>query len=316
MKIVPNKLYWLSISGVLLIASIVGMVVYGFRLSADFTEGTIIALQFTSDSVEEISDDTAEPTEVTQERFREVLELYTPGEGHEPINGFDLKRSSEGQFMLRTKRLSSDQTEALLAHIESEIGNFELLQSREVTPLYAQTFRNQSLLAIAVASVMIILYITFAFRKVSRGIKSWKLGVAAVLALIHDIVIIVGIYALLGQFLQVEMDILFITALLSIMGFSIHDTIVVFDRVRENLLTKHHQETFDEVAEKSVQQTLARSINTSVSTLLVMIPLLIWGASEIFYFILALSMGLVIGTYSSIFVATPLLTYFERAERR
>jgi len=316
MKFIPNKVYWLSFSGILVVASLIAMTVYGFRLSADFTEGTIIGLQFNPATGEEVSAETADPAGVTQERFREALSTFTPGEGQEAITGFDLKRSPDGQFILRTKRLTPEQTEGLLSHIEKELGNFELLQSREVTPLFAETFRNRSLLAIGAACVMIILYITFAFRKVSRGIRSWKLGVAAVLALIHDIIIIVGIYAALGHFLQVEMDILFITALLSIMGFSIHDTIVVFDRVRENLLTKHHQETFDDVAEKSVQQTLARSINTSVTTLLVMIPLLIWGASEIFYFILALSMGLVIGTYSSIFVATPLLTYFERAERR
>ncbi|MGE3340628.1 MAG: protein translocase subunit SecF [Candidatus Altimarinota bacterium] len=311
MKFIPNKVYWLSLSGIMVAASLMAMAVYGFRLSADFTEGTLIGLQFTSEANE-----AAAPTEVTQEQFREALNEYTPAEGQESIAGFDLKRSPDGQFILRTKRLDGEQTESLIQFIESSLGDFQLLQSRDVTPLFAQNFRDRALLAIAVASIMIILYITFAFRKVSRGIKSWKLGVTAIIALIHDIAIIVGVFVLMGYYLQVEIDILFITALLSIMGFSVHDTIVVFDRLRENLLTKHHQESFDQVAEKSIQQTLARSINTSVTTLLVMIPLLIWGAPEIFNFILALSLGLVIGTYSSIFVATPLLTYFERAQRR
>lgn len=307
MKIIPNKVYWLSISGLLIVASIVAIALFGFRLSADFTEGSLLSVKFKEVSVE---------SEITQEKFRETLDAYAPAEGEESISGYDLKKTPDGQFILRTKRLASEQKDSLISFVETKLGSFDILQSRDVSPLFAETFRTNAIYAILAASGMIILYITFAFRKVSRGIKSWKLGVAAILALIHDITIIVGIFVVLGVLLKVEMDILFITALLSIMGFSVHDTIVVFDRVRENLLTKHHQENFEEVAEKSVQQTLARSINTSFTTLLVLLPLLVFGAQEIYFFILALALGLVVGTYSSIFVATPILTYFEKYERR
>jgi preprotein translocase subunit SecF len=315
MKIIPNKTIWLSISGLLMAASIVAMMVYGFRLSADFAEGSLIGLQFKEQTTETTQPD-AGVLEVSQETFRETLNAYTPAEGQESITGYDLKKSPDGQFILRTRRLPEEQKDSLLQYIRLSLGEFDILQSRDVSPLFAKAFRDRALLAIFAASIMIICYITFAFRKVSRGIKSWKLGVAAVLALIHNIVIITGIFVVLGHLFQVEMDILFITALLSIMGYSIHDTIVVFDRVRENLLKKNHQDSFEQVAEKSVQQTLARSINTTFTTLLVLIPLLLWGATEIFNFVLALSMGFVIGTYSSIFIATPLLTYFEKAERR
>lgn len=303
MNIIAHRKIWLSFSGILFAISVFSFLIFGLKLSADFTEGTLLSLKFTQEKEKPVA----------QEEFRKSLESFKPSE-KETLSGFDLKKSSDGTFILRLKRLSPEVSDAFLAHIKNKNGEFELLQSRNVSPLFAQKFRNNALLAIFAASIMIVLYITFAFRKVSRGIKSWKLGISAILALIHDVTITVGLFVLLGVFLGIEIDILFITALLSIMGFSVHDTIVVFDRVRENLLTKHYQEQFEETAEKAIQQTLARSINTSFSAVLVLIPLMIFGASEIFYFALAMTFGIIIGTYSSIFVATPLLIYFQKSE--
>lgn len=302
MKIIPHKSLWMSLSTLMMVASIVIIAIFGFRLSADFAEGTVISLQFSK-----------EPP-VTQEEVRKAITAYTPSEGFEPVSGLDLKSSGDQQFILRTKRLSHEQQEEVLGYLKQEVGDFELLQSRDVSPLFAQNFRNNSIFAIGAASIMIILYITFAFRKVSRGIKSWKLGVAAIVALLHDLVIMLGVFSLLGAFASAEIDVLFITAMLSIMGFSVHNTIVVFDRIRENILHKHYQESFDEVAERSVHQTFARSINTSLTSLLVLIPMLLLGAHEIFYFTLALAVGIIFGTYTSILVATPLLSYFQKSE--
>jgi preprotein translocase subunit SecF len=309
MKIIPNKAVWFVLSVIMLTASFAAIFFYGFRLSSDFTEGTVIAVQFPT-----TTDEASAP--VTQELFRGAVGSYQPAEGAEDIAGIDLKAGEDQQFILRTKRLTSDEQQALLTHLETELGTFDLLQSRDVTPLYAKSFRNNSFLALGAAAVMIVLYITFAFRKVSRGIKSWKLGVAAIVALLHDIIIMLGVFAVLGYHGSAEVDVLFITAMLSIMGFSVHNTIVVFDRIRENIIHKSYQESFDEVAERSVQQTLARSINTSLTSLLVLIPLLVLGAAEIHYFVLALLIGIVFGTYTSIFVATPLLTIFQGSESK
>ena len=326
MQIVPHKKFWISFSSLLVIASVVVFGLYGLKLSADFTEGTLISVHFgmedmadqpagTTEEAPAAPEETAVPSRVTQEQLRDAILDYEPVEGEGTIKNADIKLGTDGTFIIRMAALDEAQTDALLAHLEDVLGSYELIQSRNVSPLYAQTFRDRAVVALLVASAMIILYITFAFRRVSRGIKSWKLGVTAILALIHDVVIIVGIFVLLGQFYQVEIDALFITALLSVMGFSVNDTIVVFDRVRENLLLKRHDESFDDVAEKSLQQTLARSFNTSFSTLLVLVSLLVFGAYEIFYFVLALALGVVVGTYSSIFLATPLLTVFQRQSR-
>lgn len=293
MKIIPKKFLWLSISLAMVVPAVIGFLLFGFRLSADFSEGSLFAFRFLS----------TEKTVSSEDVKNTILTLES---------GVDLKVSSDGTFIMRLKRLSEEASEKLLSTIKKNHGDFELKVARDVSPFFAKTFRTRAINAVIVASVMILLYITFAFRKVSRGIASWKLGLSAVIALLHDVFIIIGIFVYLGVFFEIEIDALFITALLSVMGFSVHDTIVVFDRFRENLLKKEYQESLDDVAERSIQQTLARSINISVSAMLVLIPILVLGANEIFYFVLALALGIIVGTYSSIFVATPLLTLFQK----
>jgi preprotein translocase subunit SecF len=150
----------------------------------------------------------------------------------------------------------------------------------------------------------------WAFRKASEAISSWKFGINAIIALIHDILVTIGVFAFLGYFFEIEVDILFVTALLTILGFSIHDTIVVYDRIREGLKTKHG--TLDEIANESVNETLVRSINTTMTTLLVLLSLLFFGGESIKFFVLALTIGMVAGTYSSIFIASPLLVTFSK----
>lgn len=324
MQIIPHKKFWLTLSSVAVIASIAVFLMFGLRLSADFTEGTLFALKFKeAPVVEDVMEDEGPAPEapvfdVSSEQVSTAIESFEAREGQEPLGRVDLKKSTDGTFFIKLRRLSDAENDGLLAHLRSEVGDFDTLQSRNVSPVFAKTFRDRAIIALIVTSLMIILYITFAFRKVSRGIKSWKLGVAAIIALIHDLIIIVGIFSVLGLVLKVEVDALFITALLSVMGFSVNDTIVVFDRVRENILTKHYTDSFEVVAEKSLQQTLARSINTSFSTLLVLGSLLILGVlglEHLFYFVLALLLGVIIGTYSSIFLATPLLTIFQKSEK-
>ncbi len=304
MRIMPFKYFWLGLSAALVIPSLIGIALFGFRLSADFSEGTLMSLHFTDAK-----------RVVEQGTLRSAIASFQPPKGGESIQSFDLKQSKENTFILRTRRISHEESDSLSDQLKKSVGNFEVLEARDVSPIYAKTFRNQAFFAVIAASLMIIVYITYAFRKISRGIRSWKLGVSAVIALLHDVLIVLGVFVWLGYFYQVEIDALIITALLSVMGYSVHDTIVVFDRVRENVVHKKYNESFEDVAERSVQQTMARSINTSFATLLVLLPMLFLGATEIFYFILTLTLGIIVGTYSSIFVATPLLTIFQKSER-
>ena len=325
MKVVPYKGLWLTLSALLVTASIGAVATFGLRLSADFTEGTLIAVHFTEEAADMMEGEEA-PAEgeeaakemnstVSIDELKNFVESAPLAEGSEEVIGSaEIKQGSDGSFIIKMRRLP-DGPDYLLASLESELGGYDLLQSRDVSPVFAETFRQRAFQAIAVACIVIVLYITFAFRGVSRGIKSWKLGAAAIIALVHDVVIIVGVYALLGQYYAVEIDALFITALLSVLGFSVNDTIVVFDRVRENLLHRNHSEAFEVTAERSLQQTMARSINTSLSTFFVLLCLLLLGASEIYYFVLALILGVAVGTYSSIFLATPLLTIFQKSEK-
>jgi preprotein translocase subunit SecF len=157
---------------------------------------------------------------------------------------------------------------------------------------------------------MIVLYIAFAFRKVPKPASSWRFGVSAIVALIHDVLLVLGLFAIFGKYYDVEIDVLFVTALLTVIGFSVHDTIVVFDRIRENL-PKYLSKPFSDIADISITQTLARSLNTSLTVVFVLVALLLFGGETIRWFVVALLTGIISGTYSSIFNATAVLAYWE-----
>jgi preprotein translocase subunit SecF len=178
--------------------------------------------------------------------------------------------------------------------------------------------QSKAVKAIAVVILMIVLFVTFAFRKVSKQVASWKYGLATIIALAHDVIIPTGIFVFLGHVAGIEIDLLFVTGLLAILGYSVHDTIVVFDRVRENLsLTSNVRtgEEFEVVVGKSVSQTFARSINTSLTIFITLLALFIYGSSATATFALLLIVGLIAGTYSSIFVASPLLVTFYKLQK-
>ena len=170
--------------------------------------------------------------------------------------------------------------------------------------------KRKALIGVAVACLMIILYISYAFRKVPKPASSFRFGVSAVVALIHDVLVLVGIFAILGKHFNIEIDSLFVTALLTVIGFSVHDTIVVFDRIRENM-PKYLGLKFSDVADISIVQTLARSLNTSLTVVFVLLALLLFGGETIRWFVVALLVGVISGTYSSIFNATALLSWWE-----
>ena len=178
-------------------------------------------------------------------------------------------------------------------------------------PTVGDTMKYKATMALIIALFAIVFYIAFAFRKIPRNVSPWRFGLSAIIALTHDILFVVGIYSILGYFFGVEIDALFITALLTILGFSVHDTIVVFDRLRENLKNMGRDVSFGDVANQALTQTMARSLNTSISTLFTLCALLFLGSPSIFYFVLALVLGTIVGTYSSIFVASPVLVWWH-----
>ena len=190
--------------------------------------------------------------------------------------------------------------------------NFEELSFESIGPSVGAELKKNALIAVVFVLVGISLYIAFAFRKVSRPIASWKYGLITLLTLFHDVLIPAGMLAILGQYKGVEIDTNFIVALLVVAGFSVHDTIVVFDRIRENLAIHRGKAGFGEIINQSINQTLARSVNTSLTLILVLVALILLGPATLTYFIAALLLGTLVGTYSSIFVASPLLEVWHR----
>lgn len=183
-----------------------------------------------------------------------------------------------------------------------------------IGPTIGKELKQKALYAIIVVLIAIVAYIAWAFRKVSKPITSWRYGVIAIITLIHDVLIVIGIYVFLGKFLGIEVNTPFVAALLTILGYSVNDTIVVFDRIRENLPRREGE--FSEIINFSVNETITRSINTSLTTFLVLLAIFFFGGSTIQFFVLALICGVVVGTYSSIFIASPLLVVWENWTRR
>ncbi|MBL4694789.1 protein translocase subunit SecF, partial [Candidatus Gracilibacteria bacterium] len=177
-----------------------------------------------------------------------------------------------------------------------------------------KTLLHKAIIAIIFALIMIVLYVAFAFRKIPKWVSPWRFGATAIVALVHDVIIVTGVFVILGQFLDVEINALFITAMLTVFGYSVNDTIVVFDKLRENLLHASNPD-IEVIANKALNETLTRSLNTSASTLLALLAILFFGSPTIFYFVLALTIGTVIGTYSSIFTATPLLVWWHNKKK-
>lgn len=220
-------------------------------------------------------------------------------------------------FLIRTEALSEAQRQELIATVSHQ-GTTKIEERRfnSVGPTIGAELRSKALWAIALVLLMIVLFIAFAFRHVSRQVSSWVYGLVAIAALLHDVFIPTGIYVALGHyFIDVQIDVLFITAILTVLGFSVHDTIVVFDRTRENLKLRTWKE-FDETVGHSVEQTFVRSVNTSLTVLLVILALYFVGGETTKNFALVLALGVTIGTYSSIFIASPLLVTIEAWQRK
>lgn len=292
MNITASRQIWFSISAVLVLSSLVVVGILGLNLGLDFTGGARWDLKFEAPtSSQALSKFFAGRSELTQE--------------------VSLQASTDNTFLITIEDLSDENIQSISAALKNEVGAFEQTSFRKVDATIGQSFKQKSLYAIAAALIGIILFVAFAFRRIPAAINPWRFGGVAILALLHDIIIVLGLFVLLGALYDVELDLPFITALLATLGFSVNDTIVILDRVRENIRLQKATETFEDTIEKSIQQTLARSLNTSISTLLPLLALLFLGAPSIFFFVLALMTGIIIGTFSSIFLAAPMLVEWK-----
>ena len=278
----------LGISVLLVVLSIAAVSFFGFRLGIDFTSGSLWQIEVPNASIDDIRG-------FFSEKF-----------GIEELN-ISLDEGSD-VFTLASRELTDTERQEIVGALRADFGEeTQELDFWSVSPIVSKELRSKALWAVWLVMVAISLYITIAFRKVSDPVKSWKYGLITLLTLAHDVVLPAGLFALLGKVQNVFVDINFIVALLVVMGFSVHDTIVVFDRVRENLLRQPGRGDLEQVIDKSISATMARSINTSLTLVLVLLALYFFGPATLKHFILAILVGTVAGAYSSIFVASPLL---------
>ncbi len=296
-SIIRNTRLWFTLSALLVTASVVLLIYPGLSLGIDFTGGTLMEI-----SVEE---------DVEKEALEMALRTFGAEQAVDLGIPYVLK-TSDGGFIIRIKDITNDEHVLLRAHLQIAIGAFSEKRFTTIGPTVGQTLKTRSFWALIVAATVMVLYIAFAFRNIPRKLNPWKFGIIAVIALIHDVLITLGIFVLFGQYTAFEVNTLFISALLIILGYSVNDTIVIFDRVRENVFHQERKEDFADVAERGLMQSIARSVNTSLSTLIPLFALFVLGGESIRWFVLTLIVGLAIGTYSSLFLATPLLVYWRK----
>lgn len=299
MKVLDYKYIFLGISGLLIVVSFLSVAVFGLRFGIDFTGGSLMEVRYRN----------------------EVPSIEEVGKNLEKLGLGSLVAQSTGDrtLLLRFEHVDEEKHQRILQELEGQAGkgNLEELQFTSIGPVIGAELKRNSILALGLASMGIIAYLAYAFRDVSKPVSSWKYGLVAVLvAFMHDVAIPVGIFSVMGHYLGVSIDGLFITALLTILGFSVHDTIVVFDRIRENLRKLKGGEPFEGVVNRSINETLGRSINTSLTTMLALAAVFFFGGVTVKYFVLAMIIGIFFGTYSSIFVASPLLVLWDYWTKR
>jgi preprotein translocase subunit SecF len=285
-SIIKHYKFWFIISIILLIAGIVSLSLYGLKLGIDFKGGTLTQLAFTKDRPASADIQST----LSQAGFSDA----------------QIQPAGDRSVIIRTGPIEKDQHDKLVKALSDKFGEVKEEQYTSIGPIIGKELRSQAFVQLALVSLGIIFYIAYAFRKVTKPVSSWRFGVAAIVALLHDLFIVLGAFSILGKFKGVEVDSLFVTAMLTVLGFSVHDTIVVFDRIRENLRVRAGQ-SLAEIINNSINQTLIRSINTSLTVLFVLLSLFLFGGATIHYFVLALLIGIIAGTYSSIFIASPIL---------
>lgn len=297
MNIIKYRYIFLSISGIFVLAGIFAVVVFGLKTGIDFVGGTLWQIKLATSN---------QPLATS-----EVRDFFENDLGIKNAAVFPAESQS---FLIRFNHISEEGHQSYFNKIKEKFGEAEELRYEAIGPTIGRELRNKAVLAVIFVLLGISFYVAYAFRKVSYPVKSWKYGFITLITLFHDVIIPTGLLAFLGWRYGVEFDTKFVVALLVIMGFSVHDTIVVFDRIRENLLLNRGRAELPAIINDSVVQTISRSINTSLTLVLVLMALFLFGPVSLKYFVLTIMIGTIVGVYSSIFVASPLLLL--RAENK
>jgi len=298
MFIIKHKNIFLAISILLVVASLASIFMYGLNLGTDFKGGTIVEVSYSQNV----------PTK------DEINSRVMVGVG---INSPSIQTVGNNGYLIKTRPLSESERQSIISALTvntmsttsvsgSSDNGFQVKRFSTIGPSVGAELASKGLIALFGVALLIVLFVAFAFRHVSRPVRSWKYGLVAVLALLHDVTIPLGVFAYLGYFYVNEIDTLFLTAILTIMALSVSDTIVVFDRIRENLKNKLGS-TFEETVGISINETITRSLITSLTIIFVLVVLFFFGGSSTRDFALVLAIGMFFGTYSSIFLASPML---------
>lgn len=293
MKIIANRKYWLSFSATIFIAGVVALSIWGLRLGADFTGGSLLEVRM-PDNKPLLASVQTTATAVRKDIAVQELDNNT--------------------FVLKSPTLTEAEHQQLVDALKKDFSKTEEVRFDSIGPVIGQEIKSKSIMAIILVTAMVLCYIAWSFRKIAGPVSPWVYGIIIVITFVHDVMIPLGIIAVYTHYANIEITSAFIAAILTILGYSINDTIVVFDRVRENV--RKLKGNFEEVVEASVRQSVSRSINTSMTTLLALTSIYFFGGESLHVFALTLILGIIFGTYSSIFIASPLLVVWYNWKRK
>jgi len=286
MNIISHRKIYFAVSLILVLGSLLGLIFYGLKLGIDFTGGSLIEVEFLEERP-------------GNDEIKEKLSGLDLGQ-------INLQPTGEKGLILRLKDINEETHQRILVNI----GQVEERRFESIGPVIGQELKKKALWAIGLALLAIVIYIAWSFRKISKPVASWQYGLVAIIALFHDIFITLGFFAVLSHFRQIEIGLPMVAAFLTILGYSVNNSIVIFDRARENLL-KTDWKNFSETINLSINQSITRCVNTALTTLFVLLAIFFLGGETIKYFSLALIIGIIVGTYSSIFITSSLIVLWQ-----
>ena len=289
LDIISKRFRFFLISGIVILIGIISLATFGLKAGIEFSSGSIMTLSF-----EQKVDQSQLSQELASLGYTDAI----------------IQSIGEKDFIIRTHKLSGEDKTQLENALTARFGNVEEAGFSSVSPMVAAETAHNAAIAVAVAAIGILLYVTWAFRRMP---KPFHYGTCAIIALVHDVLIVLGIFSILGGILDWEINLMFIIGVLAVIGYSVNNTVVIFDRIRENL-TKGRSSSFEAVVNDSLVETLSRSLNTSLTTLIVVIALLLFVGTPIQNFATVLLMGIIVGTYSSICIAPQLVLVWEKRE--
>ncbi len=294
MRVIYKITFFFSVG--LTVVAIVLIATFGLRFGADFRGGSVMELVF---------NDQRPPVD-------ELGKVVGAVEG---VSNVSVSPEGDNGALIRLNDVDEQAHQNILGAISGKFGKITENRFDSIGPTVGNDLKTKSIKAIIISLLAIVVYLAIVFRKLSSVLSPWALGLSAVAALVHDVLVPVGLFALLGHYLNIEITSIFVAAALTILGYSISDSVVVFDRIRENVLRFGAREDFGETVHKSIMQTLVRSLNTTFTVLLSLVAIFFFGGESIKYFALALIVGVFCGAYSSIFIASPILVWWGRGRR-